>query len=271
MMTDNSKSQLESPGNNMPSESNSFAATSVAASSPDDVESPIEESLPGEPDLEMNDQEADEINAYRSVCRSAVAAVILMILSLMAFSSPLLIFLPLAALVLGLMARSNIKRYPDELVGAKPALLAIIGSIIITVGAVTFHTYVRLTEVPDGYRRVSWGELQPDPAQPFAMVSKTAKELAGEQVFIKGYVYPNEDQTNLRAFILVRDKGTCCFGGQPKPTDMIYVKLDGDLRVNYSWRQRNLGGIFSIDDVANQRVGKLQQIGKYRLTADHLK
>ena len=267
MKTENTTPELDPRESDMPSDPHFAPDASTATSTPAMSE---ERPNPFAPD-EEDDRDNLEVHPYRSVCRSAVIAVLLTFLSLMAFTSPVLIFLPLASLVLGLMARSAIKRFPDELVGAKAATFAILGSLAITVGSFGFHTYVRLTEVPDGYQRISWGELQPDPSKPFAMLSEDAKKLDGEPVFIKGYVYPNEEQTNLRAFILVRDKGTCCFGGQPKPTDMIYVKLEGDLRVNYSWRQRNLGGIFRIDDVANRSVGKLQQIGLYRLTADHLK
>lgn len=271
MKTDKSSFSKFDPDNDTDSlQSNGSASMSTEATLPNESDSVEKVSFSDGAPSDLHEYEVAGIHKYRSVSRSAVIAVVLTGLSFLAFTSPILIFLPLASLVLGLMARSAIKRYPDELVGAKPATIAIIGSIVIAVGCVGFHTYIRLTEVPDGYRRISWGELQPASNQSVAMVSPVAKELEGEQIFIKGYVYPNEEQTNLRAFILVRDKGTCCFGGTPKPTDMIYVKLEGDLRINYSWRQRKLGGIFSLDEVANRRVGKLDQIGLYRLTADHL-
>ena len=51
------------------------------------------------------------------------------------------------------------------------------------------------------------------------------KELDGKKVFIKGYMYPSSQMTGIREFVLCRDNGTCCFGGQPRLTDMIRVKL----------------------------------------------
>lgn len=215
------------------------------------------------------DEERGGVHQYRSVSRTAVAAFIMTIVALLAFNTPVFVFLPLTSLVLALLARSAIARYPDELVGRLPANIATIGSIAILVTSVGIHVYIYATEVPDGYTRTTWRELQPD--HPRKPISDRSLELIDKPIFIKGYVYPNEEQTNLTAFVLVRDKGTCCFGGQPKATDMVYVKLEGDLRINYSWRLRKLGGIFTIDELAAQRVGKLKTIGYYRLTADYLK
>ena len=43
--------------------------------------------------------------------------------------------------------------------------------------------------------------------------------------------------------------GTCCFGGEPKLTDMIEVKLEGSLAIEYARRKRKLAGTFKVDDV----------------------
>ncbi len=217
------------------------------------------------------DDDEEFAEEYRAVSRAAVAAALLTFVSLLAFNAAFFVFLPLTSLVLALLARANIRRYPDEYVGMLPANFAVAGSLLILIGSVGVHAYEYATEVPPNYERITWRDLQPDDSNAYRMISDEAENLDGKKVFIKGYVYPNNEQTNLKAFVLVRDKGTCCFGGTPKATDMIYVKLEGKLRVNYSWNQRKLAGIFSIDDAADRNVGKLQQIGKYRLKADHLK
>ena len=57
-------------------------------------------------------------------------------------------------------------------------------------------------------------------------------------------------------FILVPDMGTCCFGGQPKPTDMIEVFVpDGKDRVAYSPRRIKLAGTFYLADVPTKSLG----------------
>ena len=85
--------------------------------------------------------------------------------------------------------------------------------------------FVYATEVPEGYQRIGYGQLQPDPNHPDEPIPPAAKELDGQKVFIKGYVYPTISQHGIREFLLVRDEGSCCFGGNPKITDRIQVTL----------------------------------------------
>jgi hypothetical protein len=65
----------------------------------------------------------------------------------------------------------------------------------------------------------------------------------------------------------VRDKGDCCFGGDPKLTDMILVKLKPPLKATFDMRVRKLAGTFK---VAPGRA--LDGLGGviYHLDADHL-
>jgi hypothetical protein len=78
-------------------------------------------------------------------------------------------------------------------------------------------------------------------------VSPKALELNGKKVFIKGYVYPDGRQSNIKRFVLVPDMGTCCFGGQPKLTDMIEVTLTDPDRIKYSFQKRKLAGELLVD------------------------
>ena len=61
--------------------------------------------------------------------------------------------------------------------------------------------------------------------------------------------------------------GTCCFGGQPKLTDMIEVTLDEPLRIEYSMRKRKLAGIFKVDT----QLKAIDGLGGvyYQLQANH--
>ena len=68
---------------------------------------------------------------------------------------------------------------------------------------------------------------------------------------------------------MVPDMGTCCFGGQPKPTDMIEVTLREPLKIEYTRRRRKLGGIFKVNPMP-RKFGKLVGV-YYRLEADYLK
>ena len=84
------------------------------------------------------------------------------------------------------------------------------------------HTYIYLTEVPEGYTRVHFYELQQEAGGPDQPTEK-AFEIDGQPIFLKGYIHPSSGSGLLKRFILVPDLGTCCFGGQPKSSDMIEV------------------------------------------------
>ena len=80
--------------------------------------------------------------------------------------------------------------------------------------------------MPDGYIRTGFWELQPDPDRPELPVSPKSLELSGKKIFIKGYMHPGVSSSGkVDRFILVPDMGTCCFGGEPKATDMIEVHI----------------------------------------------
>jgi len=216
-----------------------------------------------------------ETVTYRSLSRSAVIALILSFVSLLAFFVPWMLVLPVVSVVLGLTALSTIRRYPEEYSGAGAALVSVGISTGVFLLATTWHVVDYATEVPEGYARISFAELQPDMKNPNSLVMsrdailpKRAEELHGKQVFIKGYMHPGVSQLGkVDHFILVPDMGTCCFGGQPKATDMIEVKIKPDAsRVKYSTRTLKLAGKFVLSNRSTQ-FGDLHSV-VYHLEAD---
>lgn len=219
-----------------------------------------------------------EMLAYRTVSRCAVIALILSLVSLLAFFVSWLLILPVVSVVLGLTALSTIRRYPNEFTGRGAALASVVISTSVFLLATTLHAVEYATEVPEGYSRISFTELQPDMKDPnslmmtqAAILPKRAEELHGRQVFIKGYIHPGVATLGkVDHFILVPDMGTCCFGGQPKATDMIEVKIKPDAsRVKYSTRTVKLAGKFVLADRSSQ-FGDLHSV-VYHLEADMAK
>ena len=137
------------------------------------------------------------------------------------------------------------------------------------VGASTLPAYFYVTEVPPVGVRVSFQNLQPTAEAPDLPVSPRALELDGKRVFIKGYVYPDGQQHNIKDFILVRDMGTCCFGGQPPLTHMVAVRLRDPNRIEYSFRKRRLGGVFRV----NRNLRPVPGLGGvyFELDADYVR
>jgi len=206
---------------------------------------------------------------YRTLSRAAVMALAAGVVSLLGFLVWTLVALSLVSLVLGWVAVRQIRKYPLEYSGAGLAYAAVAVAVLSFVGGTSWHTYVYLTEVPEGFERISWYELQPGDDSPHLPFSPRAAELDGQKIFVKGYVYPEDQFGETQRFVLVPDLGTCCFGGQPKLTDMIEVTLEDPHRVTYSRRQRKLAGVLEVD----QRLKPIDGLqGVYfRLKASYVK
>jgi hypothetical protein len=207
--------------------------------------------------------------SYRSVSKTAVLTAVFAVFSLTAYLSTALLIFPVIGIILGVFAILGFRRYPDELVGRPLAKSGLgICALCLLAGA-GWHTYQYNTEVPPDYQRISFRMLQPTGSMAY---SHEMEALDGKKVFVKGFVLPSDQKRNLKNFILVGDWGQCCFGGNPKMTDVIAVTLEGDLRVDYSWRTRHIGGVFHLNktpklSAANKDVPRVV----YSITADYLK
>ena len=200
--------------------------------------------------------EAADIAQYRSVSRAAIVSLVIGVASIAGLAFPSLLVLPLVGLVLGLVGLSTIRRYPAEYTGGKIAAAGIALCSLLFVGGVSWHAYDYVTEVPEGYIRTGFWELQPDPDHPELPVSPKSLDLSGKKVFIKGYIHPGVASSGkVDRFILVPDMGTCCFGGDPKATDMIEVHIpDPAKRLAYARRMVKLAGEFEVSQIASQKL-----------------
>jgi hypothetical protein len=225
----------------------------------------------------------DEFVNYRVLSRSAVIAALLVLPSgLFALYSlasgfgtealPGVLPLPIVGVVLAVMARSSIRRYPKEYAGGSLALFALVTHVATLAVSIPTHAYIQATEVPEGYQAISFTELQPDPEKGEYAVPKLAFDLAGKEIFIKGYVHPAVASSGkVDNFILVRDFGTCCFGGQPPPTHMMEVKIVGKApRLEYSTRMVRLAGKFRVMPPQARQSLEVQNV-VYFLEADYVK
>ncbi|MBI2481548.1 MAG: DUF3299 domain-containing protein [Planctomycetia bacterium] len=206
---------------------------------------------------------------YRAISKSAVVSFVLALLSILGLYSALLLVLALVAAILGVTGYRSVVRYPNELTGKTLALAGALLGACLFVGGIAKHSYVYATEVPDGYHRISFADLQPDKNDPRMPVPPQALELDGQKIFVKGYLYPDGQQYNIKRFVLVPDLGTCCFGGQPKLTDMIEVTLEEPLQTAYSMSKRKLAGELKVD-MSLKPVSGVNGV-YYQLKANHLR
>lgn len=205
---------------------------------------------------------------YRAVSKAAVVSLILAVGSAIGILSAPFLALGLVGAGLGFLAWRSIALYPAELTGKPMAIFgAVLGSVFLVAGT-SKHVHEYMTEVPEGYMRISFRELQPDKYSTMP-VPDEALQLDGQKIFIKGYLYPDGQQDEIRRFVLVPDMGTCCFGGQPKLTDMIEVTLEDPLRVSYAVKKRKFTGEFKVS-AQKKPVDGLDGV-YYQLTADWFK
>ncbi len=183
---------------------------------------------------------------YRSLSKAAVGGAIFAVLGLTYIVATPLILLPTIALGLSWTGLASVKRYPEELVGRKVAKFGLVLSLMLLIGGTAWHTYIYMTEVPEGYERISFRMLKND-TNTSLPYSEQAEALDGTKVFLKGFVRPGTHRTNLRDFILVGDFGSCCFGGNPEITDVVAISIQSDERVNYSLRVRKIAGTFRLN------------------------
>ena len=215
----------------------------------------------------------DGFQTYRAVSKAGILSLILAVLGVAGFLAVPLMLLCLLSMLCGVVALRNLKRYPNELTGAAVTAAGLFLGTFGFLGSGFFHATVYLTEVPDGYQRMSFSQLRPKES---GKIPTSAKDLDGEKVFVKGYMHPGvKNQGAIREFVLVPDMKTCCFGGQPKLHKMIEVRVTAKgSGLKYSLRKIKLAGEFRVhEQFANFRkplAGKVAG-GLYELQADLVK
>lgn len=177
----------------------------------------------------------------------------------------------LLGVIFGVLCLWQIRKSDGELGGKLLASLGIAMSVLFSTAGGSYHAYVYATEVPEGFERVSfsWLSKQAPMATPQGLaVTPEVAALDGKPVFIKGYMYPTRQQFGLNEFVLVKDNGDCCFGGQPKITDMVVVQLQEGMTVNHRDQQLvSVAGVFR----ARQQIQSGQLVAIYSLEGTYFK
>lgn len=211
-----------------------------------------------------------EVHSYRTVSKAAVCCIVFAILGLTSFVSPVFVVLPVIGVVCGISAMLTFLKYPDEMIGQVANVIGLSVAMIGMIGSIGYHSYIYTTEVPEGYQRISFSDLKPSKRDQLDFSPK-ALDFNRTKVFVKGYTRPGEKRHNLKSFILVGDFGACCFGGNPKITDVIAVSIISDDTVDYSYRLRRIGGEFRLHENRSAIHEKDIPAIYYEIVADHVK
>jgi len=187
---------------------------------------------------------------YRPVPVVAPVTLFLGVFSVISLFTLVGVGISLLGVVLGVLCLLKIRQSNGELGGKLPGTVGLVLSVLFLISGSSLHAYTFATEVPEGYRRIHFG---PDISQKGFVrtngvgdVHPDLKSLTGKKIFIKGYMYPEKNTTHLSNFVLVKDNQQCCFGGQPKLTDMILVEMEDGKTANYRPGLVSVAGVFHV-------------------------
>ena len=212
---------------------------------------------------------------YRALNVTAILSLVFGAFSILTVFGWVFWAFPILSIALAVRALKHIRYASQEYTGEGFARAAIAVAIVLWLSGMYIQHYIKLHTVPSGYKPITFDYLQPNPDQPGEIIPPAAFELEpsdnnpDKRVFIQeGYIYPGRRSINIKEFILVPTLGHCNFCvRQLKSTEMINVKLSGDLTVDYSSRPIKLGGKLHIDrEQAVNPFGGLP----YQLEADYL-
>ena len=206
------------------------------------------------------DTSADDPIQYRAIHTGAIVGLMLGVLSVFtlitatnSFESCLLVTpIPVVGMFISLRSWARIRRESEQFTGGRLALAGFALSLVFLLTGVGYGSYVYVTEVPEGYQRISFDTLRPTELEERASVwiPPAVMELAGKRVFIKGYIRPGSApvRTGIDRFLLVRDDNQCCFGdlSKVKYHDQMAVQITTAHRVDDSLQVLRMGGILEI-------------------------
>lgn len=167
---------------------------------------------------------------YTSMSPWAPVAFVLGIASLTALTNSVFgLVLAFFAIVISMVAVIRIRSESDIYRGFAIALCGLLLSITCLVAGSWKLHYAYHHEVPEGYLRVNFpNEIS---EHKFVYFGKTRRlhekvaPLVGQKLFLKGYMYNLQKYEGLKDFVFLKDNGECCFGGEPKPFDMMLVSM----------------------------------------------
>ncbi len=208
---------------------------------------------------------------YRPTPPSAMVAMITGLLSLVALLTPLALPVTLIGVAFALLALRTIRAANGELSGKAIAQIGLVLCAVSLIGGTSWHSYAYATEVPEGYKRISFvrdiakkGFVHRDGVDSY---HDDVKALDGQKVFIKGYMYPDGRIEGIRNFIFCKDSGDCCFGGSPELTDMMEVVVAENAQpATFTTGLVSVAGTLKLRDL--RRAGDLNPT--YEIVADQV-
>lgn len=156
---------------------------------------------------------------YSPISRQAIVSFALGILCIFGLVFPLLAFLAVPGIILGITAVIAIRRY--ELSGQKIAWMGIQLSLVFGILTPIWYEIRFRSEALPGYRRVNFLELMKDRKKSESKLTA----LIGQNVCFKGYELTPSRVIERNSFRMSYQRPPSGFGSKANPEDMVLVKL----------------------------------------------
>ncbi len=208
--------------------------------------------------------------SYRPVPVVAALGLILALISSAALFLWLVLPLCLLALLVSAVGFWVIRRSLGSYGGTGVALSGMFLATVFFVGGIAFQVYAYQTEVPQGYKRISFVKDISEKGMNFenGFVSPPPDVAAfdGQKVFLKGYIYQTGELYGLQSFLFVKDNQSCCFGANPQLWDRLGVVMGEGKTITYHAGKVAIAGTFRINPKFDPS-GNLEPI--YIIEGDH--
>lgn len=207
---------------------------------------------------------------YKQIPVLSPVSLVLGLVSLVVFVTSFGIIIGTVGVILGLLCFFSTVRNREEIGGFGMTVAGLVLSAACVLYGSSKLAFDYSTEVPEGFQRTSFTNDIAEKGFTYEKGKGTwsihpdVEKLDGRKIFVKGFMYPTRQKEGITEFILAKDNGQCCFGGNPKVTDMILVKMHKPLKVDFTDRRVSVSGVFHIK--RNSTEG-LDQV--YELTAEH--
>jgi len=75
--------------------------------------------------------------------------------------------------------------------------------------------------------------MEPVPPDVMNYLPDWLKNLNGQKIILRGWMFPSGRQEGISSFMFVRDNGICCFGRDPKVYDKLAVTMHPNMTTSY--------------------------------------
>ena len=167
----------------------------------------------------------EEEYGFKPIPVLAPVSLFLGVSSLIVFVTYFGIIIAAVGVILGSICMVGVWKNREGVGGLRMTAAGLTASLFCLVAGSSLLAYDYKTEVPEGFRRMNFTHDISQKGFGARGLHPDIAALDGQRIFLKGFMYPTRRTKGITEFVMAKDNDQCCFGGNPQPTDMIYVKL----------------------------------------------